>query len=82
MTRGVPTSGRISNGAIIERETGFVLANETNLRLTLRNPDLTTAMRIAEAVNHYLGAALPLPTIRRRSNSTCLLLIPTASWAF
>ncbi len=58
VTRGVPTSGRISNGAIIERETGFVLANETNLRLTLRNPDLTTAMRIADAVNHYLGGAI------------------------
>jgi flagellar P-ring protein precursor FlgI len=58
VTRGVPTSGRISNGAIIERETGFVLANETTLRLTLRNPDLTTAMRIADAVNHYLGGAI------------------------
>jgi flagellar P-ring protein precursor FlgI len=58
VTRGVPTAGRISNGAIIERETGFVLANETVLRLTLRNPDLTTAMRIADAVNHYLGGAI------------------------
>ena len=58
VTRGVPTSGRISNGAIIERETGFVLANETSLRLTLRNPDLTTASRIASAVNHYLGGAM------------------------
>ena len=58
VTRGVPTAGRISNGAIIERETGFVLANETTLRLTLRNPDLTTAMRISEAVNHYLGASI------------------------
>jgi flagellar P-ring protein precursor FlgI len=58
ITRGVPTAGRISNGAIIERETGFVLANETVLRLTLRNPDLTTAMRIADAVNHYLGSAI------------------------
>ncbi len=58
VTRGVPTSGRISNGAIIERETGFVLANETTLRLTLRNPDLTTAMRISEAINHYLGASI------------------------
>src|SRR6202012_909566 len=58
VTRGVPTSGRISNGAIIERETGFVLANETSLRLTLRNPDLTTAMRIADAVNHYIGNAV------------------------
>jgi flagellar P-ring protein precursor FlgI len=58
VTRGVPTAGRISNGAIIERETGFVLANETTLRLTLHNPDLTTATRIAAAVNRYLGGAI------------------------
>ena len=58
VTRGVPTAGRIANGAIIERETGFVLANETTLRLSLHNPDLTTASRIANAVNHYLGGAI------------------------
>jgi flagellar P-ring protein precursor FlgI len=58
ITRGVPTSGRIANGGVIERETGFVLANEKTLRLSLRNPDLTTAARIASAVNHYLGGAI------------------------
>jgi flagellar P-ring protein precursor FlgI len=58
VTRGVPTAGRIANGAIIERETGFKLAGETSLRLSLRNPDLTTATRIAAAVNHYLGGAI------------------------
>ena len=58
VTRGVPTAGRIANGAIIERETGFKLASETNLHLSLRNPDLTTATRIANAVNHYLGSAV------------------------
>src|SRR5205085_11028191 len=58
VTRGVPTSGRISNGAIVERETGFQLASEHELRLSLRNPDLTTATRIARAVNAYLGGGL------------------------
>src|SRR5690242_8133883 len=42
VTRGVPTAGRIANGAIIERETGFHLASQTTLRLSLHNPDLTT----------------------------------------
>jgi flagellar P-ring protein precursor FlgI len=62
VTRGVPTAGRISNGAIIEREVGFTLANETILRLSLRNPDLTTARRISEAVNRYLGSAIATVT--------------------
>src|SRR4051812_31759053 len=55
VTRGVPTSARISNGAIVERETGFTMAKATSLRLSLRNPDLTTAQRVAQAINRYLG---------------------------
>jgi flagellar P-ring protein precursor FlgI len=55
VTRGVPTSGRIANGATVEREVGYQLASKPELRLGLRNPDLTTAQRIAEAVNHVLG---------------------------
>jgi flagellar P-ring protein FlgI len=53
--RGVPTSGRIANGAIVERETGYHLADKDQLKLSLHNPDLTTATRIASAVNAYLG---------------------------
>src|SRR5579863_4274856 len=56
VTRGVPTAGRIANGATVEREVGYQLAARPDLRLGLRNPDLTTAMRIADAVNHVLGA--------------------------
>jgi flagellar P-ring protein FlgI len=55
VTRGVPTSGRIANGATVEREVGYQLATKTDLRLGLRNPDLTTAQRMAEAVNGALG---------------------------
>jgi len=55
VTRGVPTAGRIANGAIVEKETGFKLASLDNLKLALRNPDLTTATRIATAVNAFLG---------------------------
>ncbi|HEY0283180.1 MAG TPA: flagellar basal body P-ring protein FlgI [Rhizomicrobium sp.] len=58
VTRGVPTAGRISNGAIVEREVGFALANERKLKLSLHNPDLTTATRIAAAVNAYLGGSV------------------------
>jgi len=56
VTRGVPTSGRIANGAIVEKETGFKLASLDSLKLSLRNPDLTTATRIAAAVNAFLGS--------------------------
>jgi flagellar P-ring protein precursor FlgI len=51
VTRGVPTAGRIANGAIVEREVPFTLASRDRIRLSLRNPDLTTARRIAAAIN-------------------------------
>lgn len=55
VTRGVPTAGRISNGATVEREIKFRLDRGASLRLGLRNPDLTTARRIATAINGALG---------------------------
>src|SRR5205085_11335898 len=55
ITRGVPTVGRISNGAIIEREIDFALNRLPNLRLALRNPDFTTAKRVAAGLNGLPG---------------------------
>jgi flagellar P-ring protein precursor FlgI len=54
VTQNIPTTGRISSGAIVEREIPFQLANMSTVRLSLRNPDFTTARRIASAVNDHL----------------------------
>ena len=62
VTRGVPTVGRISNGALIEREVEFRLNVQKGVRLSLRNPDLTTAKRIAAAINDFMGADTAEPT--------------------
>ncbi|MDP6429723.1 MAG: flagellar basal body P-ring protein FlgI [Rhodospirillales bacterium] len=56
ITKGVPTSGRISSGAIIEREIQFELAGMKTINIALRNPDFTTAKRIAQSVNQRLGS--------------------------
>src|SRR5262249_24882717 len=61
VTRGVPTVGRISNGAIVEREIEFALNRLNQVRLALRNSDFTTAKRIAAAVNDYLGGPVAEP---------------------
>ncbi len=55
VTRGVPTAGRIANGATVEREIAFRFAATPQMRLALRNPDLTTARRIAAAINRFGG---------------------------
>lgn len=51
VTRGVSTSARIAEGAIIEREVPFALKSATSLKLALKNPDFTTAQHIAGAIN-------------------------------
>ena len=70
--RGVPTVGRISNGAIIEREIEFALNRLGQVRLALRNPDFTTAQRIASAINDFIGT----PTAEPLDPSTVQLTVP------
>jgi flagellar P-ring protein FlgI len=72
VTRGVPTVGRIANGAIIEREIEFALNRLPNVRLALRNGDFTTAKRIASAINDFLGTKTAEPL----DPSTVQLSIP------
>ncbi len=55
VVKGVPTSGRISNGGIVEREVPFDMAALKSVRIALRNPDFTTARRIADAINGMIG---------------------------
>ncbi len=62
VTKGVPTSGRIASGAIVEREVGFEFAGLERVKLSLRSPDFTTARRIAQAINAKLGEAVARPS--------------------
>lgn len=58
ISRGVSTTARIAGGAIVEREVSFDLRSSTSLKLALKNPDFTTAYRIAAVINgHVPGAA-------------------------
>ncbi|WP_240782437.1 flagellar basal body P-ring protein FlgI [Roseococcus sp. SYP-B2431] len=55
VSRGVPTSARISAGGIVERAIPYTMAGRDHVRLSLRNPDFTTAQRIAAAINRAQG---------------------------
>ena len=72
VTQGVPTVGRIPNGALVEREVPFSLDELAEIRLSLHNPDFTTARRIMEAINGAVGAATAAAT----DPSTVVLRIP------
>ncbi len=60
--RGVPTAARIANGAIVEREIPYTISGRNALRLALRNPDFTTARRIAAAINRQARAQVATAT--------------------
>lgn len=62
VTKGVPTNARIANGAIVEREVSFDMARMESVKLTLRNPDFTTARRISQAINAFLGTLAARPS--------------------
>ena len=74
VTKGVPTSGRIPNGAIIERELHFDMSKMSDVRISLRNPDLTTARRVSQAINGYLKINAAIAT----DPGTVTLRVPPA----
>ncbi len=61
VTKGVPTAGRIANGAIVERELPFEMSHLESVKVSLRNPDFTTSRRIAQAINSFLGGDMARP---------------------
>jgi flagellar P-ring protein FlgI len=72
VSKGVPTNGRIANGAIIEREVGFSMQGMNVVRVSLKNPDFTTARRVSQAINAFIGGAISQPT----DPSTVRMIVP------
>jgi flagellar P-ring protein precursor FlgI len=75
VTKGVPTAGRVSNGAIVEREIAFEMASMQSVNIMLRNPDLTTARRVAQVINAFLHT----PAARPLDPATILLTVPSGT---
>jgi flagellar P-ring protein precursor FlgI len=52
----VPSSGRIPNGASVEREVPVHFSADPHLMINLNTPDFTTAAHVAAAINKTFGA--------------------------
>jgi flagellar P-ring protein precursor FlgI len=72
VTRGVPTIASVANGALVEREMGFNLDDFRSLRMRLRNPDFTTALRVEAAINNYFDARIA----KAEDLSTIVIAVP------
>lgn len=53
VTQGTPTSGRIPNGALVEREVSGNFGQDGELLVELRQPDFTTVVRITDTINAF-----------------------------
>jgi flagellar P-ring protein precursor FlgI len=53
VTQGVPTAGRIPNGAHVERDAPGHIDQQGPMALELRNPDFKTAIQLVDAINAY-----------------------------
>ena len=58
---GVPTSGRIPNGAIVERLIPSSFETTENIILNLRDSDFSTSTAIAAVINETYGAGTATP---------------------
>ena len=51
----VPSSGRVPNGAMVEKEVPIRFSGDPHVILNLNTPDFTTASRVAAGINKTLG---------------------------
>jgi flagellar P-ring protein precursor FlgI len=54
-------AGVVPNGAIVEKEVPLDIETWDSVSILLRQPDFTTALRIAEAINGYFGPGTAVP---------------------
>jgi flagellar P-ring protein precursor FlgI len=76
VSQGVPTGGRIPNGALVEREVGGSLDDSDSLVVELYNPDFATAMQVADAINAYAEARFGRPVASERDMRSVVLAKP------
>lgn len=67
-----PTSGLITDGGTIEKELEMNFDKKKSLRLSLKNPDFTTAARIEKVINQELGGKFA----NSKDSTTVDLIIP------
>jgi flagellar P-ring protein precursor FlgI len=72
LQKNFPTSGRIPGGALVEKEIPTEIFQNGVLQIVLRQPDFTSAVRIANAINDQLGG----PVANAVNSSTVQVFVP------
>jgi flagellar P-ring protein precursor FlgI len=61
VTKNHQTVAKLTNGAIIERELPLRMSGMNELAIIIKNPDFTTARRLAESINKGITAGIAKP---------------------
>jgi flagellar P-ring protein FlgI len=77
ITQNVPTTGRIANGALIERSVPGDLQETGPLVLELKNPDFNTATRVVDAINAYAMERYGMRVAAEKDQRSVSLAKPT-----
>jgi flagellar P-ring protein precursor FlgI len=78
VTHGVPTAGRIPNGALVEQEVTAPVAEGNTFSLELLNPDFATAVRATDAINEYTQHKYGIKAAREKDLRTVSLIKPAS----
>ena len=75
-SQGVPTAGRIPNGATIEVPNASRPGDVGPMTLTLRNPDFETAVRMVDAINAFTTRRFGIKAAQERDFRSVALTLP------
>ncbi len=76
ITSGIPTRGRIPNGAIVEQDAPGALDENMPLEFELRNPDFTTSVRVMDVINEFSKERFGMPIARSRDWQSIMIRKP------
>ncbi len=71
--KNFPTTGRVPDGAIIEKAVPFSLTKKKKIFLTLKNPDFSTSSKVADTINFVFNSNIATPV----DSSTIEVRVPT-----
>ena len=76
VSQGIPTSGRIANGALVERASPAKFDQSESVVFELLNPDFNTAVQVADVINVVAKQRFRSPVARELDNRRILVRLP------
>ena len=77
LKQGVPTAGRVPNGALVERQVPAEFASLATMTLQLRNADFSTAVMVTDVINQYARDRFGKAVASEQDSRTVFLQKPT-----